>query len=55
LQQRRREDALKLEALRRQIDAGIDALERGESTEVDDADLDTYLDTLAARPSKRAR
>jgi antitoxin ParD1/3/4 len=55
LQQRRREDALKLEALRRQIDAGIDALERGESTEVDDAELDTYLDTLAARPSKRAR
>jgi antitoxin ParD1/3/4 len=55
LQQRRREDALKLEALRRQIDAGIDVLERGESTEVDDAELDTYLDTLAARPSKRAR
>jgi antitoxin ParD1/3/4 len=55
LQQRRREDTLKLEALRRQIDAGIDALERGEFTEVDDTELDTYLDTLAARPSKRAR
>ena len=43
LQQRRREDALKLEALRRQIDAGIEALEGGEFIEVDDNDLDAYL------------
>jgi antitoxin ParD1/3/4 len=55
LQQRRREDALKLEALRRQIDAGIDALARGEFTEIDDTDLDTYFDVLAARSGKRAR
>jgi antitoxin ParD1/3/4 len=55
LQQRRREDALKLETLRRQIDAGIAALEHGEFTEVADAELDTYLETLADPPSKRAR
>jgi antitoxin ParD1/3/4 len=55
LQQRRREDALKLEALRRQIDAGIEALERGEFVEVDDTELDTYLDALAARSGKQAR
>jgi antitoxin ParD1/3/4 len=56
LQQRRREDALKLvETLRRQIDAGMAALERGEFIEVADAELDTSLDTLADRPSNRAR
>jgi antitoxin ParD1/3/4 len=43
LRQRRREDALKLEALRRQIDAGVGALERGEFIELADADLDAYL------------
>jgi antitoxin ParD1/3/4 len=55
LQQRRREDILKLEALRRLIDAGVDALEQGEFTEVSDAELDMYLDGLAARPGERAR
>src|SRR5437763_12995211 len=40
LQQRRREDALKLKALRMRIKAGVDALDRGEFTEVADADLD---------------
>jgi antitoxin ParD1/3/4 len=55
LQQRRKEDALKLEALRRQIDAGIEALESGEFIEVDDTELDAYLDALAARSGKQAR
>jgi antitoxin ParD1/3/4 len=55
LQQRRREDALRLEALRWQIDAGIEALERGEFVEVDDTELDAYLDALAARSGKEAR
>jgi antitoxin ParD1/3/4 len=54
LQQRRREDAVKLEALRLQIDAGIDALERG-FTEVDDAELDAYLDRLTDRPKSQIR
>ncbi len=55
LQQRRREDALKLDTLRRQIDAGWAALEKGEFTEVDGAELDSYLDSLAARSDERAR
>jgi antitoxin ParD1/3/4 len=46
LQQRRAEDALKLERLRLAIQAGADALDRGEYTEVADEDLDAYLDSL---------
>ncbi len=48
LQQRWKEDEMKLTLLRKQIKAGVDALERGEFTEVDDADLDATLDDLAA-------
>jgi antitoxin ParD1/3/4 len=56
LQQRRREDALKLKALRVAIKVGVDALERGEFTEVADADLETYLEGLGRRPmSPRVR
>jgi antitoxin ParD1/3/4 len=54
LRQRRREDALKLEALRRQIDAGVDALARGEFTEIADVDLDAYLAGLTARSGREA-
>lgn len=46
LQQRRQEDALKLERLRLQIQAGIDDLENGNFIEIEDADLDAYIDTL---------
>lgn len=46
LQQRRREDALKLERLRLRIQAGIDDLERGEFVEIDEADLELYVDGL---------
>jgi antitoxin ParD1/3/4 len=46
LQQQRREDALKLKALRIQIKAGVDALERGDFTEIEAADLDSYLEGL---------
>ncbi|HUO88384.1 MAG TPA: type II toxin-antitoxin system ParD family antitoxin [Rhizomicrobium sp.] len=49
LQQRRREDALKLKALRAHVKAGVEALERGEFRDVADADLDRYLDGLTAR------
>ena len=55
LQQRRRQDALKLEVLRQQIDAGIAALDRGEFTEIADAALDAYLDGLTDRPKSQAR
>jgi antitoxin ParD1/3/4 len=56
LRQRQREDALKLKALRTQIKAGIEALDRGEFTEIADTDLDRYLENLtAAAMGKRAR
>ena len=48
LQQRWKEDELKLTILRKQIKAGITALDRGDFTEVEDADLDATLDKLAA-------
>ncbi|MFZ5791433.1 MAG: type II toxin-antitoxin system ParD family antitoxin [Pseudomonadota bacterium] len=55
LQQRRREDALKLKALRMQINAGVEAFGRGEFTEIADTDLDRYLEGLATTAGKRAR
>ncbi len=55
LQQRRREDELKLKALRTHIKAGAEALRRGEFVEVDDADLDNYLEGLAPVADRRKR
>jgi len=55
LQQRRREDALKLKALRIQIKAGIDALDRGDFVELDGAELDDYLEGLTAPSDTAAR
>jgi antitoxin ParD1/3/4 len=55
LQQRRREDALKLKALRIQLKAGIDALERGDFTELEESDLDAYLEDATAAPTKGVR
>ena len=55
LQQRRREDALKLKALRLQIKAGAVALEQGEFAEIDDAGLEGHLEGLTAAPGKGAR
>ena len=46
LQQRRAEEALKLERLRRSIDAGLADLARGDYEDVDDADLEDRLDRL---------
>ncbi|MBV8335063.1 MAG: type II toxin-antitoxin system ParD family antitoxin [Alphaproteobacteria bacterium] len=54
LQQKRREDALKLKALRAHIKAGLDALERGDFTEVAEAELDDYLERLMVRSGKGA-
>ena len=48
LQQRRTEEALKLDKLRLLIRQGVAALDRGDYTEVGDDDLDFYLDELAA-------
>jgi len=55
LQQRRREDALKLKALRTQIKAGVEALDRGEFVDLDAAELEGYLDGLTTPADKAAR
>ena len=48
LQQRRVEEALRLEKLRISIRQGVAALDRGDYTEIEDDDLDATLDDLAA-------
>jgi antitoxin ParD1/3/4 len=53
LQQRRQEDALKLKALRMHLKVGIDALERGDFIEIDEADLESYLDNLTIKQVPR--
>ena len=55
LQQRRREDSLKLKALRMHIRAGVDALKRGEFTEIDEVELENYLEGLTATFSRSSR
>jgi antitoxin ParD1/3/4 len=55
LQQRRREDALKLKALRMQLKAGVEALERGDFTEIDESELDGYFEGLTAASGNSAR
>ncbi len=48
LQHKRREDALKLKALRAQIKTGLDALAAGEFIEIGEEQLEDYLADLAA-------
>jgi antitoxin ParD1/3/4 len=55
LQQRRREDVLKLKALRMQIKAGVEALDRGDFIEVDAEDMEGYLEGLTVASGTRAR
>jgi antitoxin ParD1/3/4 len=55
LQQRRREEKLRLKLLRAEVRAGIHALERGAYVEIEAGDLDSYLERLAAGASKRLR
>jgi antitoxin ParD1/3/4 len=55
LQQRRREDSLRLKALRARIKAGVDALDRGDFAEVEGANLEGYLERLTLPAAKRAR
>ena len=47
--------SIKLNALRAQIKAGTDALGRGDFIEVDDADLERYLEQLTTPAPKHAR
>lgn len=53
LQLRRKQDALKLQLLRAQIEQGISALDRGDATEIDDAEVESYLLELHT-PRRRA-
>ena len=54
LEQRRREDDLKLKALRIQIKAGIDAIKRGDFAKIEETDLEEYLERLTT-PRQRGR
>src|SRR4029078_7150345 len=54
LQQRRKEDGLRLKALRAQLKSAVDALNRGDFSEIDETDLDVFLQRLTT-PAKRAR
>ena len=55
LQQRRHEDALKLKALRAQIQRGITDLDHGRVTDVDENELDGFLSKLGKRSRRRKR
>jgi antitoxin ParD1/3/4 len=55
LQQRRKEDSLRLKALRAQIKVGIDAIDRADFAEIDDTDLERYLEQLTPPKVTRAR
>lgn len=55
LKRRRREDDLKLKSLRIHIKAGMDAIKRGDFSEIEEADLESYLERLTATPRQRAR
>lgn len=52
LEQRRAEEALRLENLRVAIRQGTAALDNGKYTEVEDDNLDAYLDSLAAQKDR---
>ena len=55
LQQRRREDALRLKALRAMIHDGVAALDRGDYVEIEDSELDGFMRSLTPARRKRAR
>lgn len=55
LQRRRRENTLKLKALRTQVKAGVDALERGDFVEFGEMELDSYFEDLAPEGGKSPR
>ncbi|MFZ1102561.1 MAG: hypothetical protein WAN86_06925 [Hyphomicrobiaceae bacterium] len=49
------EDARQLEELRRAVQIGVEALERGHYVEGDDADLDAFLDSLTVEALVESR
>ena len=54
-QQRRREDILKLKALRAAMKMGVDELERGDSVELDPAELRAYMSRAGTTRTSRGR
>ena len=55
LRQRRQEDALKLKALRVQLQAGVEALDRGDFVDIEESELEGYLNGLTVARRKRTR
>lgn len=55
LQQRRREDALKIKTLRAHLKAGVDALDRGDFVELEEQELVGHLETLTRSRRTRRR
>lgn len=53
VEQREAREAVRLRALREAAQAGWDDLAAGRSVDVDDADLDDYLEQLGERAAKR--
>lgn len=53
LQQRRKEDALKLKTLRAQLAVGVAELKRGDFTEVEEADLEKFMAGLTTTRTGR--
>ena len=54
LQQRRREDALKLKGLRAAIKRKLDSVDQGAAERIDDKQIGKYLRALTAAARKRA-
>ena len=55
LQQRRKEGGLRVKALRAQVRIGADSLDSGDFAEIEDVDLEGYLERLTTMPAKRVR
>jgi antitoxin ParD1/3/4 len=55
LQQRKQEDALKLKTLRAMMKSSLEELDRGELTEVEDGELESYLQALIFKRRNHAR
>ena len=55
LQQRRKQDELKLDLLRAQVELGIAALEHGDATDLDEREVQGYLAELGAPRAHRSK
>jgi antitoxin ParD1/3/4 len=55
LQQRRKEDGLRLKALRAHVNAGVAALDRGDFVDVEDSALEGFLEAVGRSGRKRER